>query len=122
MRFNNLPSCQDWDMYLDAITDTSIVDYDWDNSFIKNDTSNDQISKNIRRKFLGVFQLARIHNLQKNHWRLLRLSFIYKLSHHTKQEHGQLKKFYSKHLIAINISYLLINLLKNYEARKFQTE
>ena len=112
MRFNNLPSCQDWDMYLDAITDRSIVEYDWSNSFIKNDTQSDQISKNIRKKCLGVFQLARIHNMNKNRWKLLRLSFVYKLSNHTTQEHEQLKRFYSKNIIQVNVSHLLIELLK----------
>ena len=112
MRFNNLPSCQDWDMYLDGINDTSQVHYDWNNSFIKNDTHKDQISKNVRKKLLGVFRLARIHRLYQNNKVTKRLFFIHQLPKKIRQEHRLLQKFYQKKLLKIVISFQFINMQK----------
>ena len=96
MQFTNLPSCQDWDMYLDAIDHNSIIIYDWDITFIKNDLHEDQISKDTKKKFLGVFRLARKHQLIIKDETLTRLSYAYKI-HKSLKKHHALEAFYKKH-------------------------
>ena len=96
MHFTNLPSCQDWDMYLDAIDHNSIIIYDWDIAFIKNDLHEDQISKDTKKKFLGVFRLARKHQLTIKDETLTRLSYAYKI-HKSVKKHHALEAFYKKH-------------------------
>jgi glycosyltransferase involved in cell wall biosynthesis len=96
MQFTNLPSCQDWDMYLDAIDHDSIIIYDWGIAFIKNDLHEDQISKDTKKKFLGVFRLARKHKLIIKDETLTRLSYAYKI-HKSVKKHHALEAFYKKH-------------------------
>ena len=90
MQFTNLPSCQDWDMYLDAIDHNSMIIYDWDIAFIKNDLHEDQISKDTKKKFLGVFRLARKHKIITSKKSFIRLFLVYKLQKSLTNHHALL--------------------------------
>ena len=99
-------------MYLDGLNDSSQVHYDWNNSFIKNDTHKDQISKNVRKKLLGVFRLARTHKLYQNDTTIKRLFFIHQLPKKIRQEHWLLQKFYKKNLLKIVMAFQFIDIKK----------
>jgi glycosyltransferase involved in cell wall biosynthesis len=111
MQFTNLPSCQDWDMYLDAIDHKSIIIYDWDIIFIKNDLHEDQISKDTKKKFLGVFRLARKHKIITSKKSFMRLFFVYKLQKSLANHHALLL-FYNTNKLKSWGSYFLINIRK----------
>jgi glycosyltransferase involved in cell wall biosynthesis len=111
MQFTNLPSCQDWDMYLDAIDHKSIIIYDWDIIFIKNDLHEDQISKDTKKKFLGVFRLARKHKIITSKKSFMRLFFVYKLQNSLANHHALLL-FYNTNKLKSWGSYFLINIRK----------
>ena len=111
MQFTNLPSCQDWDMYLDAIDHDSIIIYDWDIIFTKNDLHQDQISIDTKKKFLGVFRLARKHKIITSKKSFMRLFFIYKLQKSLANHHALLL-FYNTHKLKSWFSYSLINIQK----------
>jgi glycosyltransferase involved in cell wall biosynthesis len=111
MQFTNLPSCQDWDMYLDAIDHKSIIIYDWDIIFIKNDLHEDQISKDTKKKFLGVFRLARKHKIITSKKSFMRLFFASKL-HATLTPHHSLTLFYRQNKLRCRLSHALIKVQK----------
>ena len=111
MQFTNLPSCQDWDMYLDAIDHNSIIIYDWDVAFIKNDLYEDQISKDTKKKFLGVFRLARKHKIITSKNPMMRLFLVYKLQT-SLENHHTLLSFFSKHKLKCWACYSVINVQK----------
>ncbi|MDG1663590.1 MAG: glycosyltransferase family 2 protein [Pseudomonadales bacterium] len=111
MQFTNLPSCQDWDMYLDAIDHKSMIIYDWDIAFIKNDLHEDQISKDTKKKFLGVFRLARKHKIITSKKSFIRLFLVYKLQKSLTNHHALLL-FYNTHKLRSWLSYSLINIQK----------
>ena len=111
MQFTNLPSCQDWDMYLDAIDHKSMIIYDWDIAFIKNDLHEDQISKDTKKKFLGVFRLARKHKIITSKKSFMRLFFVYKLQKSLANHHALLL-FYNTNKLKSWGSYFLINIRK----------
>jgi len=111
MQFTNLPSCQDWDMYLDAIDHNSIIIYDWDIAFIKNDLHEDQISKDTKKKFLGVFRLARKHKIINSKKSFMRLFLVYKLQKSLANHHALLL-FYNTHKLKSWFSYSLISIQK----------
>ena len=111
MQFTNLPSCQDWDMYLDAIDHKSMIIYDWDIAFIKNDLHEDQISKDTKKKFLGVFRLARKHKIITSKNPMMRLFLVYKLQT-SLENHHTLLSFFSKHKLKCWACYSVINVQK----------
>ena len=111
MQFTNLPSCQDWDMYLDAIDHDSIIIYDWDIAFIKNDLNEDQISKDTKKKFLGVFRLARKHRIITSKNSMMRLFLVYKLQT-SLENHHTLLPFFSKHKLKCWACHSVINVQK----------
>jgi len=111
MQFTNLPSCQDWDMYLDAIDHKSMIIYDWDIAFIKNDLHEDQISKDTKKKFLGVFRLARKHKIITSKKSFMRFFFASKL-HATLKPHHSLTLFYRQNKLRCRFSHALIKAQK----------
>lgn len=111
VKFRDIKSCQDWSMYLDALNlDSKIVEAS-DCYFIKNNSHDDQISHDIRKKVLGFLRLGREHKTLKNN--LIRLyyvnSAIKKIPNHT---HPLLKDFQRNKKLALWVSHIYVELIK----------
>ena len=113
MHFNNLQSCQDWDMYLDALHEQSLIVYDDQVRFIKNETSKARISDSLRKKLLGYMQLGRVHKIATKKTPLLRLFYVYSVMHKFPMTgHGTFEKFCSRYRWRIYLSFIAVELRK----------
>ena len=113
MRFGDLPSCQDWDMYLDALDfDTHIVVTE-KSVFIKNDYCDGQISQSCRKKLRGFMMLGRKHKTINGKKSIVRLFSVHSVIHRFRDKTNiHLKKFLKKNKLKIYISFMIIELEK----------
>lgn len=113
LQFNNIPSCQDWDMYLDAIDNNSVIVTTSSTTFIKNESSNHRISNSYRKKLRGFFILGRIHGITEKNNVWLRLFYVHSVKRKFATENlGLLDNFYQKHRLKIWLAFLYIELVK----------
>jgi len=75
--FSSLASCQDWDMYLDAIVSNSKIVTDHSFYFIKNETYENRISNKLQKKLRGFMQLGRKHQTFSKKHPSTRLFYVY---------------------------------------------
>lgn len=107
--FKRFSSCQDWQMYIDAIQYAKLLSSRPDIQFIFDKTGNDRISGNARKKILGHLQLAEItarNSLFKNN---IRLFYLYTCKKHIFNKGGGVLQFYKKNRLTIIFNYILIS-------------
>lgn len=113
MRFNDLKSCQDWDMYLDAIQHDSVIIYDDSFYFIKNESFDTRISNSLNKKMLGFLKLGRIHKTTEPRSSVVRLFYIHCIARNFKNHRNKaLSNFCKRHRSSIFLSFINIEFRK----------
>lgn len=110
IEFKNMASCQDWQMYIDAIKHSKVLVSRPDIKFIFNKTGDDRISHNPRKKILGHLQLSRITSKKSIFKRNIRLFYLYTCKQHIYNKGGSILKFYKKNRIKIFATFIVISL------------
>lgn len=113
MRFNNLKSCQDWDMYLDAIHQKSVIIFDDGFYFVKNESFDTRISNSLNKKMLGFLKMGRIHNTIESRRSVVRLFYIHCIARNFKNHQNKaFADFCKQHRSSIFLSFISIELRK----------
>ena len=110
IQFKNLSSCQDWQMYIEAIKHAKVLVSRPDIKFIFNKTGDDRISHNPRKKILGHLQLSRITSKQSPFKRNIRLFYLYTCKQHIYNKGGSILKFYKKNRLKIFTTFIIVSL------------
>ena len=110
IEFKHFASCQDWQMYIDAINYSKLLISRPDITFIFNKTGDDRISGNPRKKIIGHLQLAKITSKESPFKKNIRLFYLYTCKQHIYNKGGSILKFYKKNRIRIIIAFLVISL------------
>ena len=110
IEFKRFASCQDWQMYIDAIKHSKVLVSRPDIKFIFNKTGDDRISHNPRKKILGHLQLAKITSKQSVFDNNIRLFYLYTCKKHIYNKGGAILRFYKKNRIKIFVIFLMISL------------
>jgi len=108
--FKPFSSCQDWQMYIDAIRHAEMISSRPDIKFIFNKMGDDRISHNPKKKILGHLQLARITKKDSVFKNNIRLFYLYTCKKHIFSQGGAALGFYKKHRVKIIFNYLLISI------------
>ena len=109
VEFKNFASCQDWQMYIDAIKHAKVLVSRPDIKFIFNKTGDDRISHNPRKKILGHLQLARITGKKSLFGRNIRLFYLYTCKQHIYNKGGSILKLYKKNRLSIFTTFLIVS-------------
>lgn len=113
MRFNDLKSCQDWDMCLDAIHQDSVIIFDDSFHFIKNESFDTRISNSLNKKMLGFLKMGRIHKTTESRSSFVRLFYIHCIARNFKNHQNKaLANFCKRHRSSIFLSFINIELRK----------
>ena len=108
--FKAFSSCQDWQMYIDAIKHSKVLYACPDIHFIFNKTGDDRISGDARKKILGHLQLAKVTKQESPFNNNIRLFYLYTCKQHIFNKGGGILRFYKKNRIKILWNYLRISL------------
>ena len=109
VEFKKFASCQDWQMYIDAIKHAKVLVSRPDIKFIFNKTGDDRISHNPRKKILGHLQLAKITAKESIFNKNIRLFYLYTCKQHIYNKGGPILKFYKKNRLRIFTTFLVIS-------------
>ena len=109
IRFKKFASCQDWQMYFDAIKHAKVLVSRPDIKFIFNKTRDDRISHNPTKKILGHLQLAKITGRKSLFGRNIRLFYLYTCKQHIYNKGGLILKFYKKNRLSIFVTFLVVS-------------
>ncbi len=107
--FKNLASCQDWQMYIDAIKHANILSSRTDIKFLFNKTGGDRISYHPRKKILGHLQLAKITAKNSIFKKSIRLFYLYTCKQHIYNKGGGILRFYKRNRLGIVLSFLIVS-------------
>lgn len=107
--FKSLSSCQDWQMYIEAIQHAKLLVSRPDIKFIFNKMGDDRISHNPRKKILGHLQLAKITGKKSLFGRNIRLFYLYTCKQHIYNKGGSILKFYKKNRLSIFVTFLVVS-------------
>lgn len=110
VEFKNLASCQDWQMFLDAIKHAEVLSSHTDIKFLFNKTGDDRISYHPRKKILGHLQLAKITAKNSIFRKHIRLFYLYTCKQHVYNKGGGILKFYRRNRISIVLTYILVSI------------
>ena len=108
--FRNLASCQDWQMYLEALNHAKVLASHPDityNFFVGGD---DRISHNPLKKILGFLQLSKVTRKKSLFSKHIRFFYLYTCKTHILKRKGLIKIFYDKHHFIIWFYFILITL------------
>lgn len=108
--FKAFSSCQDWQMYIDAIKHSKVLCSRPDIQFIFNKMGDDRISGDARKKILGHLQLAELTSQSSLFNRNIRLFYLYTCKQHIYNHGGEILRFYEKNKLKIIWNYLLVSL------------
>ena len=109
VEFKRFSSCQDWQMYIDAIKHAKVLSSLAETQFIFNKTGDDRISHNPRKKILGHLQLAKITGQQSIFKRNIRLFYLYTCKQHIFNKGGGVLRFYKKNRFSIILTFLVVS-------------
>lgn len=107
--FKAFASCQDWQMYIDALQHAKVLRSRPEIQFIFNQTGDDRISHNPRKKILGHLQLAKLTAPKSPFGRHIRLFYLYTCKQHIFNKGGYVLKFYKKHQLKIFFTFLVVS-------------
>jgi len=108
IKIRNIASCQDWQMYIDAIKTAETLSSRPDIQFFFHKTGTDRISNNPRKKILGHLQLAKLTKKDTIFGKNIRLFYLYACKRHILNKRGLILKFYKRHQFKIFIMFLII--------------
>lgn len=108
IRIKKMASCQDWQMYVDAIKNAKVLSSRADIQFLFIKTGDDRISHNPRKKILGHLQLARETQKSSVFGRNIRLFYLYACKQYIHTQGGSIMKFYKNHQTKIFITFIII--------------
>ena len=108
--FKSFSSCQDWQMYIEAIKYSKVLCSRPDIQFIFNKMGGDRISGDARKKILGHLQLAKITSQDSPFNKNIRLFYLYTCKAHIFNHGGGILRFYKKNKLKIIWNYLLVSL------------
>lgn len=108
--FKSFLSCQDWQMYIDAIEYAKVLRSRPDIHFVFDKTGDDRISHDARKKILGHSQLAKINIPKSRFKKSIRLFYLYTCKEHIFNQGGSILYFYRKNKIRIILTYLIISI------------
>jgi len=106
--FDNLASCQDWLMYLEAFESIKTLCSRSDIQFVSNKSGSDRISDDPRKKILGHLQLSKRTAIHSPFKRKIRLFYLYAKKRYIVSQEGLMLTFYTKHRLKILIFFLVI--------------
>ena len=109
INFKPFPSCQDWQMYTDAVENVKVLRSRPDIHFIFNKTGDDRISHDARKKILGHSQLAKITAPKSPFKKSIRLFYLYTCKQHVFNKGGLILAFYKKNRLKIVMMYILVS-------------
>ncbi len=109
IEFKRFASCQDWQMYLDAIKHSKVLVSRPDIKFIFNKTGEDRISHNPRKKILGHLQLSKITAQDSIFKKNIRLFYLYTCKQHIFNKGGGILRFYKKNRLKILLTYMVVS-------------
>lgn len=108
--FKQLSSCQDWQMYLDAIQYAKVLVSLPETHFIFNKIGGDRISHNPRKKILGHLQLAKLTSKDSAFKNNIKLFYLYSCKQHIYKKGGLILSFYKKNRVKIILTFLVVSL------------
>jgi len=106
--FDNLASCQDWLMYIEAFESIKTLCCRCDIQFISNKYGSDRISDDPRKKILGHLQLSKRTAMHSPFKRKVRLFYLYAKKQYIVSQKGLILTFFNKHRFRILIIFLVI--------------
>ncbi len=109
IKIKQLSSCQDWQMYLDAIENAKVIRCRPDIQFLFQKTGNDRISQDARKKLLGHLQLSKQTARNSIFKRHIRLFYLYACKQHIYKKGGYILKFYKNNRFKIIATYLVVS-------------
>jgi glycosyltransferase involved in cell wall biosynthesis len=109
IEFKRFASCQDWQMYIDALKYSKVLVSRPDIKFIFNKMGDDRISHNPTKKILGHLQLAKITGSQSIFGRNIRLFYLYTCKQHIYNKGGSILKLYKKNRLSILVTFLVVS-------------
>ncbi len=108
--FKNLASCQDWQMYLDAIPYSKVLVSCPEITYTFFTGGEDRISHNSLKKILGFLQLSQTTAKESIFAKNIRLFYLYTCKSHILKKKGVVNNFYNKHYFIILLNFILITL------------
>jgi len=108
--FKNFSSCQDWQMYLDAIVHAKVLKSCPDITYRFNVSGDDRISHNPRKKLLGHLQLSRLTAKDSIFKRNIRLFYLITCKQHIMNKKGMMLVFYKNNWFKIWFYTVLISI------------
>ena len=108
IKIRKMASCQDWQMYIDAIKNAKVLSSRADIQFLFHKTGSDRISHNARKKILGHLQLSRQTEKDSPFGRNIRLFYLQACKPHVYNQGGAILRFYQKHRVKIIATFLLV--------------
>ncbi len=110
IEFRNFLSCQDWQMYLDAMEHATILKSRADISYCFNVSGDDRISHNPAKKLIGHLQLSRLTAGKSVFGRNIRLFYLMTCKRHIMSKQGVMLFFYRKRRFRLWFCYLLASI------------
>lgn len=108
--FKSLASCQDWQMYLDAIKYAKTLKSRSDIIYQFHVSGNDRISHNPAKKLIGHLQLSRLTANDSIFSNNIRLFYLMTCRQHILNKKGIIHRFYKKKRIKFWFNFLLISI------------
>jgi glycosyltransferase involved in cell wall biosynthesis len=108
--FKSFASCQDWQMYLDAIEYAKVLRSCPEITYRFNVSGDDRISHNPARKLIGHLQLSRITASDSVFHRNIRLFYLMTCRRHIMNKKGIMLMFYKKNRFKLWFHYLLASI------------
>lgn len=108
--FKRFASCQDWQMYLDAIEHAKVLKSCPEITYQFNVSGDDRISHNPAKKLIGHLQLSRITANDSIFKRNIRLFYLMTCKQHILNKKGVILTFYKKNRMKCWFNYLLVSL------------
>ena len=110
VRFLDFSSCQDWQMYIDAMEHAKVLKSAPDIHFIFNRSGSDRISNNANNKILGHLQLSRITSELSPFKRNLRLFYLFSCRHYVNNSGAYLLRFYNNNQLTILFTFVVVSI------------
>ena len=107
--FRRFESCQDWQMYLDAVEYAKVLKSCPEIMYRFNVSGDDRISHNPAKKLIGHLQLSRMTAKKSVFGRNIRLFYLMTCRQHIINKQGVVLAFYKKHRIKFWLNYMLVS-------------
>lgn len=110
IRFLDYASCQDWQMYIDAIKYSNKLKSLDNVYFLFNKEGNDRISMNARKKLVGHSQLSKLTSKESVFKKNIRLFYLVTCKKHIFNKGGRILKVYKENRLGIMTVFVLTSI------------